>query len=347
MKKLVHSVLALSVGMALTACGGSSSSSSNPTPTPVSVAVDGSAIKGTMSSAAVSVYNAQDYGSDTAQPRVSGIQTAADGTYSLQLTDEDGNRISGGLIIEIAADDDTTMICDSTKCGEINYGGTIPATQLAGLVLTTFTYVDSSASTTLENVKANALTSMATNALLASAESNDNVDLNNLTSESATNLQIASSGIVGSIIGVEIDDVNLFNSDIVDASQPEDVSTTDEDAATLTLINASFSSLGDGTTTLAQSMQSYFSATQTIVSAVIEDENVDLSSDFSTELTEIANVQQVISTESKALQGVVEDGANDTIPAKDVPATVDAEDIKDGIEAVENGTGGTGGTGAA
>lgn len=346
MKKAVKTILAASITLALTACGGFSNSSPEivvPV-TPTTLSLSGDAVKGTLAFATVQAYAAQDLTTEIAEP----VQTDVNGDYTLTLTDVSGDPITGAVVVIITADDDTTMICDAAvACGDVARGDAIQAIDLAGLSLSTFTYADSGTGD-ISNVKVSALSTMATNAILASAAENDAIELGNLTAESVAELQVSGSEIVGAILGLDLMDINLYSLNIADASDSSNVPTDDINASTLSFINASLSNLtiADGEV-LGNVLATYFDNTRVISAAVIANVNVDLAADFSDAVANIALVQSQISMETALIKTQVEQDSGVVITTQLVSDTVDPTEIGKAIGEIISGTGGTGLTGGS
>jgi hypothetical protein len=343
MKKIVCTTLVVSMALALTACSKSKTAATPIIPiTPTTLEISGGAVKGTLISATVELFNANDLDTTIGES----VQTGTDGSYTLTLTDDAGEQISGAYVVKITADDDSTMICDAAvTCGDVDRGESVPAAALAGLTLSSFTFADSTAEEA-PAVNVNSLSTMATDAIISAAKVEGSaIDLTNLTQAKATALQVAGSEMVGAIIGVDLTDVDLFSLAIIDASVSADMSTTDPFASTLTLVNASLANInvlvGE---TIGNTLTSYFTAVNSITTAILEDPEIDLGATFSEQMTEINLVQANIATESAdILTQVVLDTGND-VTVKVIPDQVDPETITDVIGNVTIGTGGTGAT---
>lgn len=272
LKVLPLSVIALS----LTGCFSGSDKAefvSTPViPTPSTLAISGEVVKGTLANATVEAFAAADL--DFANVLAT-TQTDANGDYTLTITDTSGAAIVGSFFVRISADDDTTMICDAAACGDVARGEAIPAASLTGLSLSTIT--NSTGTGTIASANANALTSLATDALVSAARASTANDLSNPTS--LAEAQKAASKIVAAILGVDAGETNLFDVAIVDASDSAAVS-TDALSATLNLINASLSGLtvADGET-LGGAIANYVDAVDDITAALIADPEADLGAE--------------------------------------------------------------------
>jgi hypothetical protein len=348
MKKIVRTALAASITLALTAChNGSKTVTPDPDPTPVvptTMDISGSAVKGSLALATVNVYNASDAARATV---LATAQTDAAGDYEVQVVDASGAAIMGTFVVEILADDDTTMICDATMCGEVARGESIPATELVGLSLSTITYSDGTAI----NADVNSLTTLATDTILfAAGIEGSAIDLADISATDFLAMQNDSSAIVGAILGVDLSATNLFAIDIVDATgevSATDAIATDAITATLTLINASLSSLdvADGST-LAASINGYINAVNEITDILLVDADADLGSgDSAAALTIVNATQEKISKEVKNIADEIALDYEFAIPAEELPIEVDVDALGDIIGDITNGTGGTGGTG--
>ena len=342
MKKIVRTALAASIALALTAChNGSNTVTPDPEPVvPTTMDISGSAVKGSLALATVNVYNASDAEKATI---LATAQTDAAGDYEVQVVDASGAPIMGTFVVEVVADEDTTMICDATMCGDVARGESIPATELVGLSLSTIAYSDGSAI----DADVNSLTTLATDTILFSASVEGSaIDLADISATDFLQLQNDSSAIVGAILGVDLSATNLFAIDIVDASQGA-VSSTDPIAATLTLVNASLSSLdvADGST-LAASINDYINAVNEITDILLVDPEADLGSgDSAAALATVNATQAQISDEVTMISAEITTETGVEIPAEELPTEVDEDALGDIIGDITNGTGGTGGTG--
>lgn len=310
-KYLIRTTLAASIALALTGCN----SDSNDVTT---LEITGTAIKGTFANALVEVFYANDL-----TTVIGSAQTASDGAYSVTLTDDTGEAIVGAYVVKVSADDDSTMICDAAvTCGDVAKGSLIQAANLAGLVLSSFTFADSTAAEVIE-VNINTLSTMATNAILSDATLDTAIDLSSLTAEATIALKIKVSEVIGTILGIDLTDVDLFSLNIVDASVSADVPKEDANAATLTLVNGSLANIDvSESETLGEALASYFTAVETIANAILSDEvtgdTTDLVSIFSEEIAEITAVQAILATESAQILAGVEQATGVDISTIDI-----------------------------
>ena len=342
MKKLHLSSLAVAVALTLAACGGSSSSDPEPPPPPPpppepsTLAFGGTAIKGTLINALVEVFAADDIEQTTV---LASGQTDANGDYSIEVTDASGDPIVGAFVVRITADDDTTMICDALVCEGGVQGEAVP---VANLELSTITYSDESGTV---DADINVLTTLATETIISAATvEGTEIDLSTITVEELTEVQGDASEIIGAVLGVDLSETNLFDVEIVDASTSADVSTDDATAATLTVINASFSSLdvGDGET-LGDVIVDYVAAVTEVTTILIENADADVGLEAAEALVIIQETQAEIAEEVIDITTVIEQDTGVDVPVAEVPTTVDPDDIADTVGDV-TGTGGTGGT---
>ncbi|WP_019026762.1 hypothetical protein [Colwellia piezophila] len=344
MNKLVKTTLAASIALALTACHNDKKETPPPPPPePTTLDIAGGAVKGSLAFATVNVYAA----SDTEKAiLLATTQTLENGDYSVQIVDESGAAIMGTFLIEVVADEDTTMICDASVCGDLVYGDTIPFGELLGLTLSTISYTDGSAI----DADVNSLTTMATDTILsAAAIEGTGLDLATISAEDFLAVQQDSSEIVGALLGVDLSATNLFTIDIVDAFNADTVSTTDSIVATLTLINASLTSLTvtDGST-LADEIVGYLDAIEEITAVLLADPEADLGSgETAAALATVNATQEQISQEIVNIAVAVDlKSEGDPLPPlEEVPTEVDEDALGDIIGDIIDGTGGTGGTG--
>ena len=335
MKNLLKSTLVIAVTVGLAACGNDGYVE---TGVPAALDISGTGIKGALAFATVNAFKNPDLSTVVAT-----TQTDKDGDYTLVIPSDSSS--AGTYLVRLTADEDTTMICDATLCvGGKTRGETIPSADLKDLELSTITNADGSGAISAEM---NALTTLATNSVLSAAELDDKIDLSDATT--LKKQQENASRVVGSLLGVNLSETNIFDVDIVDASESKNVSTTDEVAATLTLINASLSGLEPASgETLADAINGYVEA----VSVVIAAPNAT-GSKATDALAEVNMVQAEISQEVTDLAVDIEMDTGNEVDVKGVPTDVDTDfisDIKDDIgnEAeLTGGTGGTGGTGTS
>ncbi|PKG84448.1 hypothetical protein CXF85_08260 [Colwellia sp. 75C3] len=345
MKTIVRTALAASIALALTACH-NDSKTTTPDPDPIPVVpteldISGGAVKGVLALATVNVYAASDTEKTTV---LATAQTDASGDYTVKVVDDTGAAITGAFIVEVVADTDTTMICDATLCGEITFGNPIATDTLLGLTLSTVAYSDGSAI----DADVNSLTTMATDSILASASiAGSPLDLATITAEDFLAIQEDASEIVGAVLGVDLSETNLFSLNIVDASNTSEVSTEDETLATLTLINASLSSLevADGSS-LADEINEYLAAVEEVTVAILADPEADLGSgDTAAALATINETQAQIADEIDAIAAEIVADTGIAIPVAEVPTELDEDALGDIVGDIIDGTGGTGGTG--
>jgi hypothetical protein len=330
MVKIVRTAIAASLILALAACDSNNDDPVVVTPTTLSVA--GTAIKGVLANATVEIFLVTDL--DTV---VGTTQTDDEGNYTITITDESGDPIVGAYVVKVIADEDTTMVCDAAVCGDVARGELIPAADLVDLTLSTFTFSDGTGSI---DADVNVLTSMSTNAILASAASNENIDLATLDAESVSNLQTSASQVVGSILGQDLSTVNLFNLDIIDGTDFDENTVIAPITNSLSLINASFSGLdSDG-----PSIVEYLASFEAVVTLLVDPATVG---DVTTEdLAVITNTQTQLSTlVEDVLLVVVQDTALQ-ITVEQILTEINVVAIIDTIAAIQTTTGGTGGTGS-
>jgi len=350
MKRIVQTTLAASIALALTAChnhGTTTPAEPAPEPAPpvpTTLTLKGAAVKGTLIGATVELFMANDLTTALGDA----VQTGTDGTYEISYTDTDGEQIVGAFVVKVSADDDTTMTCDAAvSCNGVDRGQPIPATDLVGLSLSSFTFADNEA-TEVAEVNVNSLSTMATDAIISSAGVDGSaIDLSNVDADRAYNLQVAGSEVVGALIGVDLSGVDLFAVAIPDASVATDISTTSSIAATLTLINGSLSNIDVATdSTIGASLTDYFTVVETIMTATFEEK--DLGAHFSEEMAAINLVQAEVATESAAILTEVnlDLPADEKVEAEVIPTEIDPDEVTKVVGEIVVGTGGTGGTGS-
>ena len=363
MKKIFRTTLAASIALTLAACGGSDKKDPvviDPPP-PTTLEITGQAVKGIFAGALVEVFNANDL--TTAIGSVA--QTDEAGNYTVTITDEAGEPIVGAYVVQVTADEDSTMNCDASVCGDIVRGQAIPAADLVGLTLSSFTYSDGTAGNVEANV--NALTTMATDTILAAVAANENINFDELNQAGITSLQMGASQVVGALLGPDLSATNIFNVDIIDATTftvdtPIDVTTN-----TLTFINAAFSGLDNDAVTglanpifvqksagitsqangvaalgLSDTIASYLSTFKAIVALlVVPDGATNVTAD---QLALITGTQEQFF--NLVADIVVQVGADTglVLEVEEILTEVTLEEIIAAIGEVEAGSGGTGGT---
>lgn len=356
MNKILRTTLAVSVCLSLAACDESDSKkgttvSKPPAPTPTTLAITGQAVKGILAGALVEVFNASDMTTAVG----SAAQTDETGHYTVTITDPDGNPIVGAFVVRVSSDEDTTMVCDAVVCGDVERKGIISAEDLAGFTLSTFTYSDGA-----DNIEAdvNALTTMATVAILSSAEVNENIDLSGVTQEGVISLQLGASQVVGSILGFDLSATNIYSVNIIDATTFTEDSSIDAVTATLTLINASFSGLDSDVAAsrnnflfsnketderLGAVIAKYFSTFKAIVDLLVVS-GADLNSVSAEQLAVINSTQAQF---SGLVDNLISEIGADTgvqLEVEEILTEVDLQviiDIINVIDVIEVGTGGT------
>lgn len=216
-KGVVSSLICVSM---LSACGSGSDSAESPSTTtpPVTpsvtqeVSISGTAIKGTLVSAVVELFKA-----DNLTTPIAVTSTGVNGEYELTYTGQKGEN-SGTLIVKISVDDDTTMICDADECDGIANGASLTAAELGALELLTHLVIDASQNdeVTISDIPVNTLTTTGTSILLADIST---ADLSAMTEASLTSLQKSLTELIIAGLGVtENADVNLFDINLPDAS---------------------------------------------------------------------------------------------------------------------------------
>lgn len=308
-------------------------------PPPSTLNIDGDANKGALASATVNVYAGSDLEKTTI---LATTQTEADGTYSVEVVDASGEPITGTFLIDVVADEDTTMICDATMCGDVARGETIPSSEVQGLILSTITYAE----TATVSADVNSLTTMATNNIITSASNESSeIDLGDITPASFEVLQQSTSEIVGAIVGIDLSTTNIYDVVIPDASESSAVASDDAIAATLTLFNASLSSLnGTDDLTLEQRITAYIGSVDTATAAVLADPEVDLGTVAPESLAIINNTQAQVSEESTMITAEIVSDTGVEIEVEELPTELDEEALGETAGEIINRTGATGGS---
>lgn len=333
MKKIVQTTLAASITLALAACGSSSSSDNDggtDPVTPSTLEFTGQAIKGTLANALVEIFSA-----DNLETPIATTQTDENGDYSIEITDESGEPIVGAYVVNVTADEDTTMICDASVCGDVVRGETIPAEALVGLTLSTVAYSNEEGSV---NADVNALTSMAATTLLSSVASNENLDLSAITAEDFAALQTGASQLVLEALGLDQETTNLFAIDIIDATEFSAETPLSDESNTLSLINASFSGLG-GDKTISEQLDETLDALDEILIHFVEEGEVS-----EVDTGSVSTINNLLTALNQAVADINAEVAADTgivLNITPLPTEIDLDAIDEAADAV-TGTGATG-----
>lgn len=237
----LYAVIALAMS-GLYGCGGAGDA--DPANVPVvidttSADISGSAIKGTLSNALVSVM--QMNGSDISMG--SGDRTSADGKISFSVEGKQGFGINGMLKIDVTADASTSMMCDAISCAGVDMGDMLSGAPLEGTKFTTLTYVQVPYASSSDGVvdasfQANALTTIASTLVAEQVAGGRNVSVRPL-----YELALAdNSQTLLKALGISAK-ANVFSSELVSAESYdnfvtgencEDVAQVDEDGNPIT-----------------------------------------------------------------------------------------------------------------
>ena len=145
MKNKRFSLVATSMALAMTTLAGCGGSSDDPKAENIPVTlestfadIDGSAIKGTLAYAQVSVkaLNGSTLTIESAEP-----ETNAEGKAQLTVHGDAGFGIDSIVKLSVTADANSLMTCDSVACGSDSLGSTVSGNAIAGTELTTLTYL--------------------------------------------------------------------------------------------------------------------------------------------------------------------------------------------------------------
>jgi hypothetical protein len=342
MNKIMLTTVAAAISLTLSACYQDDGTVLAPNqappvpPTPSTLDVSGSGIKGVLANALVEVFDSSDL-----ETALANTQTDENGDYTLSLTDASGEAITGTFFVNVSADEDTTMICDATVCGDVVRGGVVPASQLAGLKLSTMSNSDGSGTISAE---VNALTTLATETILAVIEDDADIDLSD--PEIFEAFQVDASRVIGATLGLDLSETNIFDVVIVDASVSANVSTDDMVAATLTLINGSLSGLEPGTDeTLADAIETYITAVKLVTKAIINNPGAALDADTVAAMASINAVQAQVSQAIIDLASVISGDTGNAVGIVNIPDVINPDDIAASVDLDDEITGGTGGTG--
>lgn len=371
MKKIFRIALTVSVLLVLTACHNHNKKEA-PT-APVAVKISGSVFKGALISAKVQVYRASDI--QFLNPLITNpedVQTDGDGYYSATIVNENGESIIGALVVKFTADANTRMRCDAAvMCGDVPRGELIPTSEVIDILLTTLTAATAKADGTSNDIiaNANALTTMATNAVLAQVAANTKLAsaIDTLPIEDVIALQKNASVVVGKVLGVDLLETNIYDITIVDSTNTQGVADAVADAKlagtnpgitnTLTLINSSLAAVTvtEGST-LGKTINDYVETVAVVSTTVVK--AVAQGLDIATALADpatvdaqvaLAKAQVEISDQATLIKdAVVADAANKGIEVDieivEIPVIV--PEIRLDLDDIVIVTGGTGNTGS-
>lgn len=180
-KNKLYAVVALALG-SLYGCGGGAGEVS-PDDVPVKLDITyadlkGSAVKGTLSNAVVSV--SQLNGAPVTMQAAN--RTDASGNISFSVQSKEGFGLNSMFKVEVSADDQTSMICDTASCAGVPLGSSLKGAGLTGAKFRTLTYVvvpfaNASDAVADASFQATALTTMATDLVAADVAAGRNVSV--------------------------------------------------------------------------------------------------------------------------------------------------------------------------
>ncbi|CAM5469078.1 discoidin domain-containing protein [Alishewanella longhuensis] len=210
-----YALIALAVS-GLYGCGGAKDAEPNNIPVNIqstSADIAGSAVKGTLSNALVSVSQLNGAaitmgGSD---------RTGNDGKIHFTVQAKQGFGINAMFKVEITADEQSSMVCDAIACAGVAMGGQLSGAPLTGSKFTTLTYVQVPYASSHNGVAdasfhANALTTMAAGLVAKEVAAGRNVSVRPL-----YELALAdNSQILLRALGVN-SKANVFSAELVSA----------------------------------------------------------------------------------------------------------------------------------
>jgi hypothetical protein len=140
--------------------------------------ISGSAVKGTLSNADVSVIQMNG----SAITIMSDSQTDSNGAVSFAVQGDAGFGINSMFKVVVTAQNDTTMMCDAISCAGTELGKSFSGSPLTGSELTTLTYVEVPYTNTSDSqadavFQANALTTIATSLIEKAVAEGKNVSV--------------------------------------------------------------------------------------------------------------------------------------------------------------------------
>lgn len=234
-KNKLYAVLVLAMGT-LYGCGGGGAGEADPDDVPVvldktSADLTGSAIKGTLSNALVSV--SQLNGAPVTMQAAS--RTDVSGKISFSVQSKEGFGLNSMFKVEVTADEQSRMVCDAVSCAGTALGGELSGPALTGSKFSTLTYVavpyaNASDAVADATFRANALTTIATELVAADVAAGRNVSVRALYEMALAD----NSQTVLKALGVS-SKANLFQTDLISAESYEKFVTGEEckDVATV------------------------------------------------------------------------------------------------------------------
>ena len=257
MKNILHITLAVAMSMSIAACSDTPNNTPDiplPEPEPVAVEISGSIDKGALRFATVLIYRASDFDFESPLLTVpADVQTDENGDYSATVLNNANQPIQGVLVVRVTTNEDSVMVCDApVSCGDTPRGELIQPAQLVGLSLNTITQstIDADGNGVPVTADVNAITTLATDVVIAQVKVIPDLDIDNLASDGVVALQKNASAVVGQILGVDLSETNIYEIKISDATDTQAmdaaVAEAGEDAVNtnaLTLINASLADL--------------------------------------------------------------------------------------------------------
>ena len=380
MRKTSSTTLALALALFITACSDNPNNTPDiplPEPEPVAVEISGSIDKGALRFATVLIYRASDF--DFASPLLTvpaDVQTDENGDYSATVLNNANQPIQGVLVVRVTTNEDSVMVCDAPiSCGDTPRGQLIQPLQLVGLSLNTITQstIDADGNGVPVTADVNAITTLATDVVIAQVKVIPDLDIDNLASDGVVALQKNASAVVGQILGVDLSETNIYEIKISDATdtQAMDAAAAEagEDAVStnaLTLINASLADLPNEEdpdvpaqnlsfgNTLNSFVNNFKVITTIVVEATSAEENITIAlTDVPVDVREKVAATQVKVADNTTLlketinSEAVQAGLELDIDVPQLPTIVDNQTIAEvELEDVPEDVVVTGGTGA-
>ena len=264
--------------------------------------------------------------------------------------------------VDVTADSDTTVTCDSSQCNGIPFGQDIPTARIGSFRMSSLQHVSDNEASDVVNM--NVITTLATNALLDVAE-NGSADISNETT--LQQLQRQSSRVVASSLGVTLssNNVNVFSifnqagnvqgaNDSGALNQAGGPGGRDDDYITLTLVNSAIGGLIDDDNDLGSVIDNISNAISNVATS-----NTTAATDSVTALNVFAaNIRNQVSslvTTVQADPSLAADNAAMTNAQTMVNGTVDVDDLEDAVQSIQDtadggdgtSSGGSGGSGGS